>query len=262
MSRKIIGVTVGTTLPKPNFKQTDPTKGDYIKNKPDFDGLKSKVNTVENLVGDTAVSEQIASAVAPLASVKTMTTAEYTALESAGTTNANTLYMLTDAEDELIKVSPDQPENPEESPFWFDTDDGTFLEIDNVPTEGSNNFVTSGGVYKAIAENVPEIPENIATQTYVNNKVSAITPASIGAQTKHSATTVVLSASGWSSNTQTITVSGVTGSNTVIVSPDSDSQSLYISSGVYCSAQTANKLTFTCGSVPTIALSVNVAILD
>ena len=34
MSRKIIGVTVGTTLPKPNFKQTDPTKGDYIKNKP------------------------------------------------------------------------------------------------------------------------------------------------------------------------------------------------------------------------------------
>lgn len=34
MSRKIIGVTVGTQLPKPNFKQTDPTKGDYIKNKP------------------------------------------------------------------------------------------------------------------------------------------------------------------------------------------------------------------------------------
>jgi len=31
---KIIGVTVGTPLPKPNFKQTDPTKGDYIKNKP------------------------------------------------------------------------------------------------------------------------------------------------------------------------------------------------------------------------------------
>ena len=34
MSRKIIGITVGTTLPKPNFSQTDPTKGDYIKNKP------------------------------------------------------------------------------------------------------------------------------------------------------------------------------------------------------------------------------------
>lgn len=63
MSRKIIGVTVGTTLPKPNFKQTDPTKGDYIKNKPDFDGLKDRVDTVSKLVGDTAVSEQIAKAI-------------------------------------------------------------------------------------------------------------------------------------------------------------------------------------------------------
>lgn len=34
MSEKIIGVTVGTQLPKPDFNQTDPTKGDYIKNKP------------------------------------------------------------------------------------------------------------------------------------------------------------------------------------------------------------------------------------
>ena len=32
---KIIGNVIGTTLPKPNFKQTDPTKGDYIKNKPE-----------------------------------------------------------------------------------------------------------------------------------------------------------------------------------------------------------------------------------
>lgn len=44
MSRKIIGVTVGTTLPKPDFNQTDKTKGDYIKNKPDFKGLSDKVD--------------------------------------------------------------------------------------------------------------------------------------------------------------------------------------------------------------------------
>lgn len=43
MSRKIIGITVGTQLPKPNFEQSDPTKGDYIKNKPDFKGLKTQV---------------------------------------------------------------------------------------------------------------------------------------------------------------------------------------------------------------------------
>lgn len=68
MSRKIIGVTVGTTLPKPNFKQTDPTKGDYIKNKPDFDGLKNKVNVVSDLVGDKSVSEQISLALAEISS--------------------------------------------------------------------------------------------------------------------------------------------------------------------------------------------------
>lgn len=34
MSKKIIGITVGSPLPKSDFNQTDPTKGDYIKNKP------------------------------------------------------------------------------------------------------------------------------------------------------------------------------------------------------------------------------------
>lgn len=68
MSRKIIGVTVGTTLPKPNFKQTDPTKGDYIKNKPDFDGLKDRVDTVSGLVGDIPVSEQISNALSDYSS--------------------------------------------------------------------------------------------------------------------------------------------------------------------------------------------------
>lgn len=76
MSKKIIGITVGTQLPKPNFKQTDPTKGDYIKNKPDFEGLKSRVGNVEDsitsvseLVGDVAVATQIADAVAAIQQV-------------------------------------------------------------------------------------------------------------------------------------------------------------------------------------------------
>ena len=64
MSRKIIGITVGTQLPKPNFKQTDPTKGDYIKNKPDFEGLQNEVSTISGLVGETPVSQQIDEAIA------------------------------------------------------------------------------------------------------------------------------------------------------------------------------------------------------
>lgn len=36
MNRKIIGVTVGSPLPKSNLMQTDPTKGDYVKGKEEF----------------------------------------------------------------------------------------------------------------------------------------------------------------------------------------------------------------------------------
>jgi hypothetical protein len=36
MKPKIIGVTVGSPLPKPNLMQTDPTKGDYVKGKEEF----------------------------------------------------------------------------------------------------------------------------------------------------------------------------------------------------------------------------------
>ena len=36
MSRKIIGATVGSPLPKSNLNQTDPTKGDYVKGRDDF----------------------------------------------------------------------------------------------------------------------------------------------------------------------------------------------------------------------------------
>lgn len=86
MSRKIIGITVGTQLPKPNFDQTDPSKGDYIKGDRSFlnmddtltqsgrpadakatgeaiQSLQANIDQVSDLVGDTAVSEQIASAV-------------------------------------------------------------------------------------------------------------------------------------------------------------------------------------------------------
>ena len=63
MSRKIIGVTVGTTLPKPDFNQTDPSKGDYIKNKPKFGELSDKVDGVIDLVGGTPVATQVSQAV-------------------------------------------------------------------------------------------------------------------------------------------------------------------------------------------------------
>ena len=68
---KIVGYTVGTSLPKPDFNQTDPKKGDYIKNKPDFDCLQSTIDAVSDLVGNKKVSEQISTAMDDLADVAT-----------------------------------------------------------------------------------------------------------------------------------------------------------------------------------------------
>lgn len=52
---KIRGNTVGTTMPRPDWNQTDPTKADYIKNKPDISGGGgSGGGTVSNAVLYTA----------------------------------------------------------------------------------------------------------------------------------------------------------------------------------------------------------------
>lgn len=117
MSRKIIGVTVGSSLPKPNFKQTDPTKGDYIKNKPDFDGLLKQVEDIGEKVGDTSVSEQINDAVSQKSQVQIialgdteilstlkihkLTQDEYDQEVINGTVDENALYLTPDEEIDL-----------------------------------------------------------------------------------------------------------------------------------------------------------------
>ena len=50
---KIIGRPVGTTLPKPDLTQTDPTKGDYIKGRKEFEN--EILDKVEFKTDDTLV---------------------------------------------------------------------------------------------------------------------------------------------------------------------------------------------------------------
>ncbi|MDD6041941.1 MAG: hypothetical protein PUD63_12230 [Clostridia bacterium] len=74
--------------------------------------------------------------------------------------------------------------------------------------------------------------------------------------------TASLPVAGWSGNGQTVSVSGVTASNAVVVTPSPASHEHYAECMVRCSAQSAGKLTFTCSETPTAALSVNVLILE
>ena len=70
-----------------------------------------------------------------------------------------------------------------------------------------------------------------------------------------------LTVAGWSNNTQTVTVTGVTATNTVFVSPAPASVADYASAGINCTAQGTDSLTFTCTTVPTNAITVNVVIM-
>ena len=76
------------------------------------------------------------------------------------------------------------------------------------------------------------------------------------------ATTPTLVVADWSSNTQTIMVTGVTASNVVLVSPAPSSASDYASAGIICTAQGTDSLTFTCDTVPTNAIDLSVVILS
>lgn len=84
-----------------------------------------------------------------------------------------------------------------------------------------------------------------------------------GSESAHAAfITVELSSSGWSSNSQSVPASGVTASNNIIISPTIESQEKYMASGITCTAQAANSLTFACDTVPSESLTVNVFILS
>ena len=74
-------------------------------------------------------------------------------------------------------------------------------------------------------------------------------------------TSVTLTAAGWSSGTQTVSVTDVTAGNHVIVAPAPASRDAYINSDVRCTAQGEAQLTFTAASTPTVDITVNIIVL-
>ena len=74
------------------------------------------------------------------------------------------------------------------------------------------------------------------------------------------ATMPTLAVNDWINNAQTVNVTGVTASNIVFVSPAPASAADYAAAGITCTAQGSGTLTFTCTSVPSNAITVNVVI--
>ena len=130
--------------------------------------------------------------------------------------------------------------------------DGNGASVSVGPTGGLNESqVKISGDYVYISNLVdPTDPDDAANKAYVDSKA----PSSV---------TVTLTTSGWSSNTQTVTVSGVVASETaqlITPTPAIASQSAYYEAGIMCTNQGTNSLTFTCQTVPTSNLTVYVVI--
>ena len=156
----------------------------------------------------------------------------------------------TIASGDRIVINDESASKITNSSITFGTATTTYLRNDgtwNTPTN-----TTSGTSYAAA--NVPN-NTTFGTNGSIYNVYNA---------TKHSTLTVSLAVASWNTTNKTISVtaSGVTASNLVLVSPAPASTAVYSAAGVYCSAQASNSLTFTCSSIPTAAVTVNVVILS
>lgn len=135
---------------------------------------------------------------------------------------------------------------------WRIMDSGGYLYFDQRGSGDSGNWHTSSN--RIYLDNDGGVH---ATKFYGDG--SSLTGIQAGSSV--TTATVTLSTSGWSSNMQTVTVNGVTTSNTVIVSPAPASYTLHGAYGIYCSGQSTNSLTFACATTPTSNITVNVIIL-
>lgn len=136
--------------------------------------------------------------------------------------------------------------NREATLFYFQSV-APYLNGSIVIVPGSNNPDDPCRINNIAA---PVSNTDAANKAYVDSKA----PTSVA---------VTLTTSGWSSNTQTVTVSGVVASETaqlITPTPAIASQSAYYEAGIMCTNQAANSLTFTCQTVPTSNLTVYVVI--
>lgn len=116
--------------------------------------------------------------------------------------------------------------------------------------------------YTALA-NLPAIINNL-TSTSTTDILSAAQGKVLKSLIDGKVTTATTSlpVASWSSLSQTVSVSGVTDNNIVIIVPAPANYTEYHGCGVYCSAQGSGTLTFKATTKPTAALSVQIMIIS
>ena len=117
MNRKIIGVTVGSPLPKPNLKQNDPNKGDYVKGK---DIIPTKVSQLYNDKGYLTEHQDISGKL----DASELPTAINTALEQAKASGAFNGSDGKDGKDGKDGIDGNDGYTPQKGVDYFDGKNG------------------------------------------------------------------------------------------------------------------------------------------
>lgn len=127
----------------------------------------------------------------------------------------------------------------------------------------AENITTSGGqtVEEALAGKQAKINTSGLLKGIGNGLVSAAVHG-VDYQLPVTSVQVTLPAVGWQNNAQTAAVSGVTADSAVVVSPAPSSFEGYNEAECRATAQGAGTITFSCGSTPSGALTVNVMIIN
>lgn len=106
---------------------------------------------------------------------------------------------------------------------------------------------TAGGYIK----NKPDM-DKYALESYVDQTVKD----AVGDKTAKA--TVTLTVSGWSDGYQTVSASGVTADNAVLISVPESSYETYMDAGIRCVEQQKGKLKFKCESTPDSNITVGI----
>ena len=127
--------------------------------------------------------------------------------------------------------------------------------------KNKNEVYSKDDLDTSLATKVDKVEgKGLSTEDYTTEEKAEVAKVA-NKQNQHSTASATLLAASWSNKSQTVNVTGVTASNTVLVSASPASIQEYGMRGVICTAQGAGTLTFTCKSTPTNNLSINVVIL-
>lgn len=223
---------------KTPFYFTKTTFSNFIKDLLDkFKLIKDKLNTINNTV--TTVSENLST-----------TTAQVSQNTNAINQNAADISSLTESANQSF-ADINTKLNSIEANAEANVINGIIYNNEQL-TPDDNKIVTIPPAQKLKIYNTTA-DSALPTAEYDGSTETILTALKL-----FNTTTITLAADGWSSNEQSVAVSGMGAASLVFVSPDPSYMQSYIKSQIYAKVQSTNQLTFVCQKVPAKSITVQI----